>query len=248
MDLLVTLRALTLVARLFLVAAVYRVVRHRSDGSAVPERLVWIAVAGQYTLLAITTVMVEALWLLRAIWPASPLFATAKALYNPAYLFNATINALVPFLVTAWLTPVALGRRLAQIGACGVVAIAFAALVVGAARDWTTLMSWTQVLAFIEVGCYLVMWGLILLGHVSRVSPYLMGLLAAAGLFAVLMPIQAEFFELVGRNNARQIWHLNQALQFVEVAVELSIVLAYMNSTAPRKSASLVAQELGLGR
>lgn len=239
---------LTLLGRLILVAAVFRAMPRRSEGGAPPERLVWLTLAGQYTLIAVTTLTVEAFWLVKSIEPESPLVPVGRAVYSPTYLFNATISALVPFLVTAWLAPAAVGRRLAQVGAFGVVVVAMMALITGAALDWAVLMSWTQVLAFIEIGCYLALGSLILLGHVRRVNPYLMGLLAASGLFAMLIPIQAEFFELVGRGNVRQIWHINQALQLVKVAVELSIVLAYINSTAPKKGASLVVQEIGLGR
>lgn len=244
MDLLIVLRVLTLVARALLVAAVYRAVFRRSERGAVPERLVWLGLAGQYTILAITTVMVEAIWLVKKILPAVRL----SAIYNPSYLFNATTSALVPFLVTAWLTPVALSRRVAQVVAGGVVAIAVLALVTGAGQDWAALMSWTQLLAFIEIGGYLTLWGLMLLGHVRPVNPYVMGLLATAGLFAVLIPIQAEFFELVGKRNAVQIWHLNQVLQLLKVSVELLIVLAYTNSTAPGTSKSPMAQHMGLRR
>jgi len=247
MELLVTLRMLTLVARLLLVAAVSRAIPRRSEGGAAPERLVWVTLAGQYTLLAFTTLVVEAFWLVKSIKPASPLVPIGQAVYSPIYLFNATISALVPFLLTAWLIPVALGRRLANVGISGVVVVALVALVTGAAQDWTALMSWTQLLAFIDIGGYLILGGLVFLGHVRRLNPYIMGLLATAGVFAVLIPIQAEFFELVGRSNVRRIWHINQALQLMEVAVELLIVLAYINSTVPKKSRSPVAQELGLG-
>lgn len=242
MDLLVVLRGLTLGARLLLVAAAWRAIAHVRERAAGPERLVWITLAGQYAVLAMTTAAVEVDWLLHNLLPA----ARRAAIYNPTYLLNATVTAATPWLVAAWLASLAIARRLAQVMVGGIVAMAVLALVTGAGQDWATLMAWTQVLSFVEIGGYLTFGGLILLGHAGRVNPYVMGLLAAAGLFAVVVPIQAEFFELVGQDHAGKIWHLNQALQLLKVSVELLIVLAYMNSMVPRQRASHEPQRIGL--
>ncbi len=67
-------------------------------------------------------------------------------------------------------------------------------------------------------------------------------------MFAILLPVQAEFFELVGRANAGQIWHLNEFLQLAVMSAELAIVLAYINHSRSihRNRASPVAASAGV--
>lgn len=228
MDLLVVLRALTLAGWISLaVGTCYVVVAHGRQLPA-PAHGAWTAVAVRHGAVALTTVLVEAAAVAKMIRPESWAAAAGKALYNPAYLLNATASAMIPFVVLALLGR---GRSLrygSVVAATGIGVIAVLAVGAGAATTWGVLMSWTQALSFLEIVGYLTLWALMLLGHARPVDPYLVGILVITGLYTLLLPIQVEFFEVVGRDDSDRIWHLNQFLQLVVVATSLAAVLAHV--------------------
>lgn len=102
-------------------------------------------------------------------------------------------------------------------------------------------MAWTQGFAFLEIAGYLILGGLMVLGYLRRMDPYLLGILVITALYTVLLPIQAEFFKLVGRRASNAIWHLNQFLQLVVVVTALVAVLAYIARLRNRRPTDLVA-------
>ncbi len=228
MDLLLVLRVLTLAGRCATVAAILYIVLARGLERMSPERSGWAIVGGRYATVLATTVLIELVWLIKAVAPDSTLYELGRRIYNPAYLLNATVDAVMPFsLVALFAVPRAI-RRISAAAVGAVLVFAVIAAMAGALREWTDLMTWTQVIGFVGISGYLIYFALLLLGYLKRVSPHLTGVVLVAGGFAILMPVQAEFFEMVGPAGAWNIWHLNQFLQLVKVVVELAIAWAYL--------------------
>jgi hypothetical protein len=241
MDLLVALRALTLTGWIALAIGTLYIVVVYGRRLSPAHRGAWWTVAVRHCVVALTTVFVEATSVARAVQPASSLALAGKALYNPAYLLNATVSAMLPFVLIALLAYRELGRRAGGLTAAGVALFAICAVAAGAPWDWSVLMAWTQGFAFLEIAGYLILGGLMVLGYLRRMDPYLLGILVITALYTVLLPIQAEFFKLVGRRASNAIWHLNQFLQLVVVVTALVAVLAYIARLRNRRPTDLVA-------
>lgn len=223
------MRALTLTGLIALAAGLIYIVRVHGSGLLTPGNGAWFIMAARHVVLALTASMVEAVWVVVAIAPNSTLAIAGKAAYNPAYLLNAAISAMAPYLILALLAERAVARRFYLAAVAAIIVVSTVAITAGAARDWSVLMSWTQVLSFVEIAGYLTTFGLVLLGRLRRVDSYFLGLLVILGLYTILLPVQAEFFELVGRSEAVEIWHLNQFLQLIAVGTEIAVVLACIN-------------------
>jgi len=226
LDLLLVLRVLTLTGWLVLAVGSLYIVLAQGTLLPQPVRNTWLIVAVRHSVVATTTLVVEAVAFLSVYGPGPQAAALGMLIYNPAYLLNAVVSAVVPFIAVRFLTRPRTFRRTGLAGSIGAVAIALLAVRAGAASDWTVLMSWTQALSFLEIAGYLLLWALVLLGHLKRIDPYLLGIFAITALYTLLLPVQAEFFEVVGRIDSTRIWHLNQFLQLVVVVTSLLAVLA----------------------
>lgn len=226
MELLPVMRALTLAGRIGLVGALLYVAAGPFKHVHRTVRGSWGVVAGQHVILALTTALIEVVWVVWAVAPRSPFVSFALPLYNSLYHFNATVTAVVPYLIVALLAGTAAQRRSAALAAVVVGGLGVVTEISGATRDWGVLMSWSQVFAFVQVGGYLVFWGCVILGRVRRPDAYLLGFLAVEALYAILLPIQAEFFEFVGRARVAEIWHVHAFLQLALVAIQLTIAVA----------------------
>jgi len=227
MDLLVVTRTLTLLVWLALAWILLELVVFRRPSWSVGSRGAWGVIALRHCSYALSALVAETAWVLHRVAGDSAVYQTARLLYNPGYYMNAVVDALAPLLIAGVLLGPGRLRR-ACFGAVWIVA-ATAAVGSFSVQRWELLMSVTQALAFVTVAGYLVFWAILLLGRLSRADAYLLGIMAIATVFHLLLPIQAHFFREVGQVDAVRIWHLNQFLQLVMAATGLAIVLAFRN-------------------
>ncbi|HEX6938966.1 MAG TPA: hypothetical protein VF158_06100 [Longimicrobiales bacterium] len=240
MSLLVAMRVLTLVGWLALAGCSTYVVKGPGRALSAPVRWVWTVLAVRQAVIALTTVMVESTWVLSVVAPDSWLVALGKGVYDPAYLANAALDAVTPFLIVSFLACDSLIRRSGAVAVATAAGLFTIAILTGATGEWAVLMSWAQVYGFMSIVGYLTFWGLTFLGNLMHPGPYLLGLLATSALFAILLPVQSAFFTLVGREDVAQIWHLHEFLQLVLVSAKLSIVVAFIQSRGSEERMKVV--------
>lgn len=232
MDLLYLLRGLTLATRLLLAAALLVLVSGRVGRLERLRWSCWLVIAVASTVLAVDNAALE-VWALaaRGLPEDAPLEQARHVFYNATYLLHAVLSAAIPatligLLGRAWTRSA--GWLLA--GAAAVTGVG--AAVAGALESWELLLDSTRLLAFIGVPAYLAFLALVLVGHLPVPDRYLVWFVAVRAAFVILTPIQEVFFQMVGRQASRHLWHLSQFLQLATAVACLAIVLLLLGSVA----------------
>lgn len=222
---LVLLRALTVAARVALAVALVLLVRRGGEGLASVSRRAWVTLCVAYVILAFDNTILEILAVLHWRGGLAGVDTVRMAVYHITYLLHAVLAAALPALLLAIYHPAAsaLVRILAVLPAVAVAAVSVA---LGALTEWDVLLASSRVLSFLSILSFLAFWTFVLLGWTRRVDAYLAGFVAVETLFEVLLPIQEIFFQLLGPEQASEMWHLSQFLQFATASAQLAVVLA----------------------
>lgn len=227
-----TLRLLTLIGWWILVVSMIRVVVAHGAGMSRGGRSAWLMLICMHAVIALNSAAIEFAWVLWTVRPESPLIAVAQDIYNSLYLINGAVAAGVPFLILASLLTVPRARGLSILGAGGVAVFTLVVEISEQVDDWSTLMQVSQTLSFVTIGGLLLFWVGVLLGRIPRTDVHLLGVIAVITVFQLLLPIQAEFFNLVGHGELPAIWNVHQWLQFAHVVAEIVIVAAFLRQRA----------------
>src|SRR5690606_5390542 len=230
MDLLGVLRALTLLTRLLLAAALVVVVSRKASRLGVTRWRAWLVVAIAFTVLAVDNAILELLAAAVQDLPKdAALVQVRRAFYNGTYLLHAVLSAALPAALIA-LAGIGGVRIAGLVAVWAVVVIGALAAGSGALQSWDRLLDTTRVLSVMGSRACLGFLGLMVRGHLSGLDRYLGWFIGVRTVFTILVPTQEVFFQSGGPNAAAQLWHLSQFLQFLTGVIYLAIVLLLLRS------------------
>ncbi|HEX7051529.1 MAG TPA: hypothetical protein VF188_15085 [Longimicrobiales bacterium] len=231
MDLLPFLRGATLVALVALAVSLWWLAVAFERRLPQAQRRSWIIIACTYSAFTIDFLLGEMLSLLYNHGHRQA-YESIRPTYNLAFVLSAVLDAALPAVLLAVPLAAGRGRYLSLFVVVAIVCASVWGVEAGALRDWNILLTATQVISFLGIAAYLLFCALVVLGRLPAAGVHLAGFVAVAALFNVLLPVQEAIFQLVGRNAAAEIWHLNQFLQFARMAAQLTIVLLLVNTLA----------------
>lgn len=224
MNLLAVLRGLTLVIRLALALATILVAVRTLRGVPRPLHVAWSMVAGVFTFVAVSTLVLELFALGAAVFPERMAWMDAArgAIYNEAYLLAGMAFAVLPALLLLVLVQRPWVRRAGALLAVVAVGTGAYGLVSGGASTWTSMLSVTRLLSFEGIAGYLTFCAIFLLGQMPLVDRWLASVVVTETVFELLIPVPEVFFQAVGRSDAAAIWPLLQLMQLAAAAVQLA--------------------------
>jgi hypothetical protein len=237
-DLLFLLRGLTVMVRLALLAVLITLlVVGRGGRLGLVRRPAWGMITWVHGIFALGGLAVE---LQHLYWSADPaLMVMGYRVYNKLFLVNGLLDAALPAGVLALFLSATRYRLWPIAGLLAVAASGGLGVVLGALREWETLLAVAQLLTFQAIAAYLVFYGLYLMKRLPEVDFYLAAFLVVDALFLLLLPIQEVFFQVVGVLAAAEIWHLHQLLQLTATGVQVAIVLSCVNAMRYRPLAPI---------
>lgn len=229
MDPLLLLRILTALGRVALVVAlIVFLSTWRGAGRGDVRRPAWIVIAWAHGAFSLGGILVELQYLF---WNGDTALAGVRSVfYNHLFLVNSVLEAALPVALLAYFLAGTHCRRWSLAGLALIVATGIVGSATGAARNWDYLLDISQVLAFQAIVGYLIFFGAYLLKRMPGVDFYLAVFLAVDAAFVLVLPIQQVFFQAVGLEGVREIWHLHQLLQLTATGIQVAVVLSCLNS------------------
>ena len=241
MDLLGVLRALTLVTRLLLAAALVAVVSRGARRLGVTRWRAWLVVAIATVVVAADNAVLEALAAAaRGLPEDAALVKVRYTVYHGTYLLHAVLSTALPAALMA-LAGAGWVRTAGLVVVWAAAVIGALAAGAGALQSWDRLLEATRVLSFVGIPAYFGFLGLMLLGHLPGLDRFLGWFIGVRTVYVILVPIQEVYFQHVGRAWAARLWHVPQSFQFLMGAIQLGIVLLLLRSLSAARAASRAA-------
>lgn len=246
---LAVLRALTLAVRLAFAAAAIIVARRTRHGVPRPLHVAWSLVAGVFTFVAASTLVLESFALTATLVPAQAdwLNAVRAAIYNELYLLAGVALAALAALLLVVLVQRRWARRAGALLAVVVAGTGLFGLISGGASDWAAMLGVTRILSFEGIAGYLAFCAIFLLGQMPLVGRWLAAIVITETVFELLIPVPEVFFEAVGRADAAAIWPLLQLMQLAAATAQLVFVWGALRALRRGGPPELLRHSYALG-